>query len=166
MIELAWRRLLGLSRAFQFCAAALLAVGPTVATRLGKLGDPYARQLGWRSAAKVIREEASRNQAVSVLTDDRAFSAELAYYLRDTQLVVYQWPRKRMTPNRFVETAVFSSEAREPILYVTRYGRADRVTRKFRSATDLGTQQMAAGRGGNRPLQLYLLAGYGPGRKG
>jgi 4-amino-4-deoxy-L-arabinose transferase-like glycosyltransferase len=164
LLDLAWRRLLGLSLAIQLCAAALLAAGPTIATRLGKVGDPYARQLGWRSAAKVIREEASRSGAVAILSDDRAMTAELAYYLRDTGLTVYQWPRKKMTPNRFVETALFSSKAPEPVLYDTRYGRADRVTRKFRSATDLGTEHVAAGRGGDRPFKLYLLAGYSDGK--
>jgi 4-amino-4-deoxy-L-arabinose transferase-like glycosyltransferase len=116
-------RLFRISLGLHLAAALVIALAPIFTTSLVNLGSPQAnplvRVLGWHELAAATQERAQAQGAKSILTDDRAVTAELLYYLRDVPLPLSVWPRGPKPLDHFELTRAYTPAAPEPLLYVT-----------------------------------------------
>jgi 4-amino-4-deoxy-L-arabinose transferase-like glycosyltransferase len=146
---------------------ALIAFGTTWAGsfRLPGAGDPFARTLGWRALALEAEAvlEAHRQSGApfaTVLTDDRAVTAELLYYLRKEGTPVLAWRDEGRPRDHYELTRPFARGAAEPVLLVSLRRDAGKVTRQFAVAERLSERQIPAGAGEPRRVVFYRLASY------
>ncbi len=122
--------------------------------------DPYARVLGWRGVAGVVREALKVNPYGTVLTEDRLVTAELLYYLRDQPVPMLAWSPGEVPRDHFELTRPFGAQAGQPVLLVTLRPTADHVTDEFESVEPLGEFQVPAGPKSSRTVRLFALNGY------
>lgn len=162
----AWGWLKG-SFAVNIAVLILIALGTVAAGRLdwpvGK--DPFARVLGWREVADATRDELAKARGAgrpfaAVLTDDRAMTSELLYYLRDEPTPVLAW-RDGAPHHHFELTRPFTSEVTGPVLLVRRRSEtAGAAASKFAEVEKIGSRRLAAGPNAERQVTFYVLSGY------
>jgi hypothetical protein len=130
-------------------------------------GDPFARTLGWRALAGEARtalEEARRQGRpfAAMLTDDRAVTAELLYYMRDEPTPVLAW-RDGVRPHDHYElTRPYVAPGPEPVLLVDLRQDAAAITQHFGTVTVLGERRVPAGLGPPRRVRLLALSDFKP----
>ncbi len=126
--------------------------------------DPFARTLGWKELAIATRQqlEAARSAGqpyTAVLTDDRAVTAELLYYMRDEPTPVLAWrdgPRPR---DHYELTRPYEPSTKGPVLLVS-LGREDKgVTAKFERSETINQRKLPAGAGKPRTVIFTALEG-------
>ncbi|MFP3921026.1 MAG: ArnT family glycosyltransferase [Dichotomicrobium sp.] len=122
--------------------------------------DPFARVLGWRAIAQATEDRAVRGNFAAVMTDRRALSAELTYYLRDTGLPVVSWRDDGPPSDHFEMTRPIAPDTPEPILFVTRRAEIGGIGERFDRVTKLARQTFAAGQSRSRTLHFYRLEGF------
>jgi 4-amino-4-deoxy-L-arabinose transferase-like glycosyltransferase len=146
---------------------ALIAYGTTYAGsfRLPGAGDPLARTLGWRALA--LETEAvlqahrlSGEPFGTILTDDRAVTAELLYYLRSEGALVRAWREAGRPRDHYELTRPLDRGAAEPVLLVSLRRDPSRVAGQFTLAERLSERQIPAGAGEPRRVAFYRLQGY------
>jgi hypothetical protein len=164
--EHSWRWL-RVSLAVHTLLLALIALGTAYAGsfRLPGAGDPFARTLGWRALARETQAElqARRHSGEpfgTVITDDRAVTAELLYYLRGEGTPVLAWRGDGRPRDHYELTRPFAAGAAEPVLLVSLRRDVAKVTRQFELAERLYERQIAAGAGEPRRVAYYRLQGY------
>jgi 4-amino-4-deoxy-L-arabinose transferase-like glycosyltransferase len=164
--EQSWRWLRA-SLALHVLVLALIALGTAYAGsfRLPGAGDPFARTLGWRALALETQAvlQAHRRSGEpfgAVLTDDRAMTAELLYYLRGEATPLLAWRDEGRPRDHFELTRPFAPGAAEPVLLVSLRRDAGKVTRHFARAERLAERQIPAGGGEPRRVTFYRLRGY------
>lgn len=165
--EGAWRWLKG-----SLALHAVILVGIGIATakagsfRLPGGGDPFARTLGWRTLAEetaAVLDEARRagRPFGAVLTDDRAVTAELLYYMRDEPTPVFAWREPGVRPRDHYElTRAYRKGAPEPVLLVTLRPDAGELSDRFAIAEILTERRVPAGAGPARRVTFYRLDGF------
>lgn len=121
------------------------------------IGDPFARTLGNRAIADVVRNElaaSERNGAPvrSVLTDERETAAVLAYYGRDIGVPILSWRTEGPPRSYFEMTRPFSPDGPYPVLFVTQRASSS-VPSNFVSSNKT-TQSVAAGRHATRLIHI------------
>lgn len=163
--DLSWRWL-ATSMWLHLGVALVIALGTATAGRIAIPGiaDPFARTLGWADVAKATRgaitaARTAGTPIAAVITDDRAISAELLYYMRDEPTPLYAW-RTGKPQNHFELTRPYVKGAPEPVLLVSERRDAGDITRQFARVVELGRAEVAAGRGPNRTLTFYRLSGF------
>lgn len=164
MVERSARRLYATSFLIHFAALVAVSLGAILAGQFALPGgaDPYARTLGWQAAAEAVRTRVADDGYRAVMTDRRAFAAELLYYLRDAQVEIVSW-RGQMPPrDHFEMTRPITAETPEPILLVTRSRDISKITARFETATPLGTQEIPAGPTRTRSIRFHRLEGFRP----
>ncbi len=116
-------RLFRISLGLHLCAAIAIASAPIFAPTLASLGEPKSnplvRVLGWRELAERAERLMAAQGAKAILTDNRELTAELLYYLRDTQIPIAVWPRGPVPRDHFEMTRPYTSSTPEPLLYVS-----------------------------------------------
>ena len=116
-------RLFRISLGLHLCAALVIASAPIFAPTLARLGEPTSnplvRVLGWRELAERAERLMAAQGAKAILTDNRELTAELLYYLRDTQIPIAVWPRGPIPRDHFEMTRPYTSSTPEPLLYVS-----------------------------------------------
>ncbi len=155
------------SFAINVAIALLIAIATWQAGRLALpgVGDPFARTLGNRELAAVVKDEiaaaALRGQPIrSILTDDREVAATLAYYARDIGVPMLAW-RDGPAPRSYFEmTHPFTAAAAEPVLLVSPRAPAPSLTDRFDSVGPETTHTLPAGRHTTRTVHFSLLAKY------
>jgi 4-amino-4-deoxy-L-arabinose transferase-like glycosyltransferase len=160
-------RWLRVSMALHAILLALIALGTAYAGRfrVPGAGDPFARTLGWRALAQET-EAALQAHGQSgepfgtVLTDDRAVTAELLYYLRGEATPVLAWRAEERPRDHYELTRPFVRTAAGPILLVSLRRDVTKVTRHFTLAERLSERQIPAGAGAPRRVAFYRLQGY------
>ena len=162
LLRLDFKRLFRTSLALHVVILLVLAVGNALAPRLALPGpaDPYARVLGWRGVAGVVREALHANPYGTLLTEDRLVTAELLYYLRGQPVPILAWRPAEVPRDHFELTRPFGPRAGEPVLLVTLRPTADHVTAEFESVEALGEHQVPAGPKTSRTVRLFALSGY------
>lgn len=147
----------------------LIALGLGVASagqfRLPLAGDPFARTLGWKEIASETRalvEDARRRGQPygSIITDERALTAELLYYMRDEATPVLAWRGGERPQDHYELKRPFAKGSPEPVLLVGLRGDVDRVLGRFDRSEPLGVKTIAAGAGQPRRVRFYRLAGF------
>ncbi len=154
------------SFAINIAALVLLAVGTTTAGRLALplKPDPFARLLGWRDLATATRQELAGARAAgrpfaAVLSDDRAVTAELLYYMRNEPTPVLAW-RVGAPHDHFELTRPFTSAVHGPVLLVSLEPHPGGEASAFTSVQKLGEHSLAAGPSERRQVTFYALSGY------
>jgi len=161
----AWGWLKG-SFAVNVAVLILIGVGTTTA---GKLAlpvkpDPFARVLGWREVAAATRAELAKAQSEgrpfsAVLSDDRAVTAELLYYLRDAPTPVLAW-RQGAPHDHFELTRPFTAAIIGPVLLVRLGSTPGPVAKAFARSEKIAARDLAAGEHARRQVTFYALSGY------
>jgi len=166
--RLEWRWLWA-STALHLAVMVVLAVGLALAGRVALPGgtDPFARTLGWQAlGAEVGRTLDQARQAgrpfATVLTDTRALSAELLYYLRDRDVSIRAWRGDGPPRDHFALTRPFKANPAEPVLLVSmRADVRDKILTRFGSVASLGRAARHAGGTKDRDLaHFYRLDGF------
>jgi hypothetical protein len=143
-----------------------IAVGTTAAGRvqLPVRPDPFARVLGWREVAAATADELAKAKAAgrpfaAVLTDDRAVTSELLYYMRGEPTPVLAW-RQGAPHDHFELTRPFTPETTGPVLLVRLGSNAGAVPSAFASSQRIGERTLPAGKNAERQVTFYALSGY------
>lgn len=164
MLDWGW---LKASFAVHVLAVLLLAAGAALAGRAAlplKL-EPYARTLGWRAFADATRAELDAARKAgrpygAVLTDDRALTAELLYYMRGEPTPVEAWRSGGKPHDHYELTRPFTGARPDPILLVSIKPDAARIPASFQNAEKIAERELPAGRNATRKITLYALSGY------
>lgn len=163
-LDWAWLRT---SFAIHVLAVLLLAAGAAVAGRAAlpmKL-EPYARTLGWRALADATRAELASARAAgrsygAVLTDDRALTAELLYYMQGEATPVEAWRASTKPHDHYELTRPYTGARPDPILLVSIKPDADRIPEAFARSELIAERELPAGRNASRKATFYALTGY------
>ncbi|WP_291003812.1 glycosyltransferase family 39 protein [Hyphomicrobium sp.] len=144
----------------------LLIVGTATAGRLQLplQPDPFARTLGWREVAEATRAELAQAAAAgkpfaAVLSDDRALTAELLYYLRDEPTPILAW-RQGAPHDHFELTRPFTASTPAPVLLVRSDEGPGSAAASFASVNRIAAKVLPAGQNAQRHVTFYSLAGY------
>jgi len=147
-------------------ALALIAVGTlTAGTALLPIRpDPFARILGWRDLAEATRKEIAEardagHPFTAILTDDRAVTAELLYYLRAEPTPVLAW-RQGAPHDHFELTRPFTAANRGRVLFIGLGQGAGPPRSAFTTVKKIGERQIPAGENARRQVTFYALSGY------
>lgn len=145
-----------------FVCLMVLAVVPAFADRLTLPGggDPFARTMGWRETAAIVRDAVESGKYGAILTDDRAVTAELLYYLRDTEIPILRWPTEGPPRDHYQLTRPFSADAADPVLLVTLREPPGAMMRRFSTAEHLSVAKIDAGPKTHRTVILTSMSGF------
>ncbi len=126
--------------------------------------DPFARTLGWHDLANATRAELTRAAAAgkpyaAVLSDDRAMTAELLYYLRNEPTPILAWP-PGAPHDHFEMTRPFTAATPSPVLLVRADDDVPPALASFASVEKVGDRMLPAGEYAKRHVTFYSLAGY------
>jgi len=164
----------GLKASFALHIGVLLLIifGTTTAGRLALplKPDPFERTLGWHDVAEATRAELAKAAAAgrpfaAVLSDDRALTAELLYYMRGEPTPVLAW-RPGAPHDHFELTRPFTPATPGPVLLVRTDATAGSAVEAFASAPKIADRWLPAGENAQRRVTFYSLSGYKPGYKG
>ncbi len=144
----------------------VLAVATAFAGRFALPGgaDPFARTLGWRELADGTRSrlEAARKAGRpfgAVITDERATTAELLYYMRDEPTPVLAWKDSARVRDHYELTRPFKAGSPEPVLLVALHGDARSIAGQFATSHLLGEARLPAGTASRR-VWFFHLSGF------
>jgi 4-amino-4-deoxy-L-arabinose transferase-like glycosyltransferase len=144
----------------------LIAVGTMLAGRVElPVGpDPFARVLGWRDVAQATRDELAKARSAghpfsAVLTDERAVTAELLYYMHGEPTPVLAW-REGRPHDHFELMRPFTAATTGPVLLVSLGSGESRPAAAFTHAEKIGERQLPAGEREHRQVTFYALSGY------
>ena len=144
----------------------LLIFGTSTAGRLALpvKPDPFARTLGWHDIADATRTELAKAAAAgkpfaAVLSDDRALTAELLYYLRDEPTPILAW-RPGAPHDHFELTRPFTAATPAPVLLVRADDGQGSVVASFSVVEKVADRVLPAGKNAERHVTFYALAGY------
>jgi len=126
--------------------------------------DPFARTLGWREIAEATRGELAKAAAAgkpfaAVLSDDRALTAELLYYMRDEATPVLAW-RPGAPHDHFELTRPFTAATPSPVLLVRADDGEGSATQSFATVEKIADRVLPAGVNAERHVTFYALTGY------
>jgi 4-amino-4-deoxy-L-arabinose transferase-like glycosyltransferase len=127
--------------------------------------DPFARTLGWRAVADATRAEldAARKAGrpfAAVLTDERALTAELLYYMRDEPTPIFAWRDSGRPKDHYELTRAYPKGGPEPVILVSLTAEPTRITQAFQKVEPIATRAVPAGSSEVRRVTFHALAGY------
>jgi hypothetical protein len=144
----------------------LIALGTTTAGRItSPVGpDPFARTLGWHELGQAAQAELAKARGAghpfsAVLSDDRAMTAELLYYMRGEPTPVLAW-RQGAPHDHFELTRPFTAATEGPVLLVKEGPDAGPTAAAFASAEKIADLDLPAGDNARRRVTFYALSGY------
>jgi 4-amino-4-deoxy-L-arabinose transferase-like glycosyltransferase len=145
---------------------AVFALGTATAGQIKLPGtDPLARTLGWRAVADATRAELAKAKAAgtpyaSIITDERALSAELLYYMRDEATPLLAWRSTATPADHYELTRPFTPTSPQPVLLVAMRRDVTPITKWFSRSALLSDNQLPAGATAKRAIAFYALEGY------
>jgi 4-amino-4-deoxy-L-arabinose transferase-like glycosyltransferase len=121
LLRTQWTGLFRVSLWLHLAIALLMGLGGMLAGRLGLPAgaDPYARVLGWRAMAEAAGDKAEAEGYRAIVTDKRAFAAELHYYLRDRHIPVVALRGEGPPRDHFELTRPLDDKTPRPVLMVS-----------------------------------------------
>ncbi|MDZ4789921.1 MAG: glycosyltransferase family 39 protein [Hyphomicrobiales bacterium] len=154
------RRLLQGSLALHIAALVLVGGGNATAGRFTLPGgmDPYERVLGWKAIAEETDRQALAGGFKAVAVDKRSLTAELIYYMRSGTPVVAL--RESAPRDHFELSRPVTQTTPEPILFVSFKQKTARLAGVFQSVDFIGSQDIKAGKSGERRVYFFRLAGF------
>ncbi len=162
-----WHWLKG-SLALHVIAATILGIGTMLAGKLDYPGNrsPFERVLGWKVLADTtqhVLKTAGEPTApiAAIITNDRAISAELLYYMRDKPIPLYAWRATNSDPgNHYQLTRPFTGISSGPFLLVIKTPIFPQIIRQFEKYRLVAQRKIPAGYGKPRFINFYILSGY------
>jgi 4-amino-4-deoxy-L-arabinose transferase-like glycosyltransferase len=142
-----------------------LAVAGAGRFRLPLAGDPFSRTLGWRALAEetaAILAESRRAGAPfgAVMTEDRAVTAELLYYMRHDPTPVLAWMERGRPRDHYELTRPYRKGSPEPVLLVSLRPGVGSAGRLFATAVPIAERDVPAGARTSRRVTFFRLEGY------
>ena len=127
--------------------------------------NPFSRTLGWENLAKTTKAklDAARKAGQpfgSVMTLDRAVTAELLYYMRGEKTPVRAWPPSGRPRDHYELTRAYRGKLPDPVLLVVIGGIPTTVKHLFNSVEYVAVENIPAGSGAPRRVTFGRLAGY------
>lgn len=160
-------RWLRISLAVHAALLLALSMGSAAAGRfkIPLIGDPYHRTLGWQQIADATRRQldiarGNGRAFKAVISDERAITAELLYYMRGDATPVMAWRDGPRPHDHYELTRPFRDPAQVPVLLVALRQDTDRILARFKQADLIADQQVPAGLGPPRRVRFYVLSGY------
>ncbi len=160
-----WKWLRG-AMALHVVALLALVVATIYAGRFALPGgiDPFARTLGWKELALATHQQIDEARAAGhpftvVLTDDRAVTAELLYYMRDESTPVVAWREGPRPRDHYELTRPFEPGTKGPILLVSLGGQNTSLSAKFERSEMINERKLPAGAGKPRTVTFTALEG-------
>ncbi len=145
----------------------VMAVATATAGRVAWPGiaDPFARTLGWREVAIATQAEIERARRAgrpygAVISDERAVTAELLYYMRSESTPVMAWLGKGRPQDHFELMRPYRAGAPQPVLLVSLRRDVAAMQASFERVQLLATPTLPAGSNATRQIWLYSLSGY------
>lgn len=145
---------------------AVLVAGVTYAGRIALpgIGDPFVRTLGWNelageTRAKLAAARILKRPFATVITDERALTAELLYYMRDEPTPVLAWLGGERPQDHYELKRPFGKGSPEPVLLVALRADSEKILARFENAELLVRQEIPAGRA-KRRVTYYALSGF------
>jgi 4-amino-4-deoxy-L-arabinose transferase-like glycosyltransferase len=162
MLELNRLILFGVSLALHLAVAIFLAAAPAFARQwpIFEQTKPFARVVGWREAAQVVRARLAEEPYGSILVDTREMAGELLYYLRDVRIPLYVWPSGPIPKDHYEMTRPYTPAVPEPILYISLKPCPPRFEKLFGSFQPLGEEKITLVKTRSRTLHFCSLADY------
>ncbi|MBS0244060.1 MAG: glycosyltransferase family 39 protein, partial [Proteobacteria bacterium] len=165
-------RWLRASFAFHIAVLLLLSIGTMAAGRfqIPGFGDPFDRTLGWkeiaeRTEAKLAAARAGGRRFDAVITDERALTAELLYYLRGESTPVLAFQAGPRPLDHYEMTRPLPQTDNLRVLLVgMRPEERDSISSRFDRKELIATEAVPAGRGRPRTVRFVALEGYRGGR--
>lgn len=115
-----WRAkpLLVLAAVIHVGALLLMSAADLHADRLvqERVGYPYKRVFGWKELSHQVKELADAEGVHVLVADRRSMTAQLLYYLRNSDLIVRTWPSKDGPANYYEMAIPLASEDKGPLL--------------------------------------------------
>jgi len=164
MVERSARGWYATSFAVHAVAIVAISLGSVLAgtTHIPGGADPFARVLGWENIAHATEDHVKRGNFAAVMTDRRSLSAELIYYMRNSDVPIVSWRRDGPPRDHFEMTRPITPATPEPILLVSRRKRIGELGRHFENVAKLGRETFPAGQTKDRTLYFYRLSGFRP----
>ena len=154
------------SFAVNIAVMALIAFGTSTAGQLHLplKPDPFARTLGWQELADATRDELAKARDsgrpfAAVLTDDRAVTSELLYYMRGEPTPVLAWS-PGAPHDHFELTRPFTAATTGPVLLVRLGSNSGAPAQAFATSQPIGSRMLPAGENAQRRVTFYALSGY------
>lgn len=152
------------SFAVHLAVLALLAVGTALAGRVALPADPFARTLGWREVAQATQAELERARKAgtsykAVISDERAVTAELLYYMRGEPTAVMAWREKGKPQDHFELTRPYLASSPGPALLVSIKRKPDLIEESFGRVQLIEVRELAAGKTAKRQVTFYSVSG-------
>jgi 4-amino-4-deoxy-L-arabinose transferase-like glycosyltransferase len=146
-------------------AAFALATATAGQVKLPANADPLARTLGWRAVADATRAELAKAKAAgkpyaTIITDERALSAELLYYMRDEATPLLAWRSTATPADHYELTRPFTPASPQPVLLVAMRRDVTPITKWFTQSALLSDNLLPAGATAKRAIAFYGLDGY------
>ena len=143
----------------------LVAVSIAGHVRLPFAGDPFARTLGWKAVAEVtrVRLGTARTEGrpfAAVITDERAMTAELLYYMHGEATPVLAWTAGLKPQDHYEMKRPFTLASPQPVLLVALRHDRDKVLARFADVVVLGDVDIPAGAGPPRRVSFFRLSGF------
>ncbi|MDX2159367.1 MAG: glycosyltransferase family 39 protein [Hyphomicrobiaceae bacterium] len=169
LLRLGLSRWLRASLGLHLAVMAVLMAGTAAAGRfiVPLAGDPFQRTLGWselgeRTARVVAEARAAGRPVLAVMTDDRAVTASLLYYLRHEKTPIVAWRDGPRPLDHYEMSRPFAGARQTPLLLVATRRDSDRITGRFGSAATVREEAVPAGLGTPRHVRFIVLDGYRP----
>ncbi|MEM7068078.1 MAG: glycosyltransferase family 39 protein [Pseudomonadota bacterium] len=120
--------------------------------------QPFARTQGATLLADEVKDVWGQYEYNGLVTTDRKLSSLLVYNLRDQDISVHAWRYGEIPRDHFQMSIPFQESLRDPVLVVSRYDNMDAYRAGFKSATNLGHRDIAAGN--IKRLYFFRLEGH------
>ena len=166
LLQAASRPFLRASFAIHIGVLALLTLVLAFAGRfsLPVIGDPFVRTLGWAEVAATTRAKLNAARLMgtpfgAVITDDRALTAELLYYMRHEPTPVLAWLGGSRPQDHYELKRPFAKGSPEPVLLVALRPDSEPILKRFAKTERLVQEQVPAGQG-RRRVTFFRLSGY------
>ena len=119
----------------------------------------YQRTIGWKALSAAVRQTASGNGAQTIAAEQNGVVASLLFYLREDKWPIRSWSSSRSPANQFEFDRPLTSDAAEPILFLSDHSAIDRLAEYYSVVEPLPLIEVGNGPRSVRRLYAFKLAG-------
>jgi hypothetical protein len=141
----------------------VLATGDAFADRISlsflPKPDVYHRTMGWKALSSLVRQRASATGSRSIAADQTDVVASLRYYLDGDSWAIFSEPDAAKAATQSDRDRPLTTEAAEPILYVSGGCAPERLAQYYSSVETLGPIDAPTGPHSSRRYCVFKLSG-------
>ena len=121
--------------------------------------DVYQRTMGWKALSVAVRQTARNNRVRTIAAEQNGVVASLLYYLRNDTCPIRAWSTSPMPANQFEFDRPLTSDAAEPVLFLSDRSAAERLAEYYSTVEPLPVIEVASGPHSVRRLFSFKLSG-------